>query len=75
MLIYKNKIYVKPVEYKLVEVKVDKQGEGFDIKPIGKLMEITAEELKETREISVQEAYEHQHKSTKSQLKKLLDQE
>ena len=75
MLIYKNKIYVKPVEYKLVEVKVDKQGEEFDVKPIGKLIEMTPEELKRTREISVKEAYELQHKSAKSQLKKLLDEE
>lgn len=62
MLIYKNKIFVKPVEYKLVEVEVEKQGEGYDVKTIGKPIEITTEELRETRDISIEEAFKFQHK-------------
>ena len=73
LYIYENKIYIKPVEYKLVEVKVEKEGEGYDVKAVGKPIELAHEELRNVRDVSIEEAYEMQHKASSSKKKSFLD--
>lgn len=77
LYLYKNKIYIKPMEYKFVEVKIDKKGEGYDINPVGSPIELSVEEMKNAIKVSLQEAFDKQNvktsKSTKGGLGKFLD--
>lgn len=77
LYLYKNKIYIKPMEYKFVEVKIDKDGDNYDIEPIGKMIEMTENEMKQAIKVSTEEAYKKQNakpsKSSKGGLSKFLD--
>ena len=60
---YGNKVYVRPFANKLVEVKVEKNGSEYDVKPTTEKLEITNEVNEGLYSITLEEAYDIQHKS------------
>lgn len=70
LYIFKNKIYVKPFDNKIVEVAITKRNNEYDVKAIKAPMELNDELLKEVANISLEEAYKFQNKEEK---RKILD--
>lgn len=62
---YNGKIYVKPLVNKIVEVKISKKNDEYDVQPTDKVIYITEEIRKAWTQVTKQEAYEIQ-KSIKS---------
>lgn len=58
LYIYENKIYVKPFSNKIVEVKISKKNNEFDLKPTKNIIEITEKVKSKMSEVSLEKAYE-----------------
>ena len=61
LYVYKGKIYVRPFDNKLVEVKVLKKGQTYDVKATDKTLEINDEIKSKLASISLEEAYKMQN--------------
>lgn len=59
---YENKVYIKPFADKLVEVKVTKRGNEYNIEPSNKKIIITSKIAGELYSIPIEEAYKMQNK-------------
>lgn len=57
-----GKIYVKPFSSRLVEIKISKDGNNYDVKATGKTMEITSEIRNKLTEVALKDAYDKTHK-------------
>lgn len=57
-----GKIYVKPFSSKLIEVKVSKDGNKYDVKATDKIVEITPEIKRKLTEVTLKDAYDKTHK-------------
>lgn len=60
---YNRKIYIKPFSNKIIEVKVEKRGNEYNVKPIKQIVELTAEIRKNLVEITLEEAYKRSNKA------------
>lgn len=65
LYIFENKIYVKPFDSKVVEVSVNKKDNEYNVKAIGKPVELNSMQLRSLIEIDLEEAYKHQNKGNK----------
>jgi hypothetical protein len=63
---YDRKIYIKPLVNKIVEVKVEKKGNDYDIKPTEEVTYLTDKIKKWMVSITPKQAYEVQAKSMKN---------
>lgn len=63
LYIYENRIYVKPVENKLVEVTVTKRGNEYNVEATRRKLEITENIKEKLRSISLEEAYKKLNRS------------
>ena len=62
---YNNKVYIKPFADKLIEVKITKKGNEYDVKPISnKKVVITAEVSEAMYSVPIETAYEMQNKNS-----------
>lgn len=62
LYIFDGKIYVKPFENKVVEVKVSKKGNEYDVKATGTPVELKPQEMQKLSSISLEEAFKIQGK-------------
>lgn len=65
LYLYDNKTYIKPVEYKLIEVKVSKKSGEYSVETLDAILEMTDEIRNKITEISLEDAYKMQNKSSK----------
>lgn len=65
LYIFKEKIYVKPFDNKIVEVSISKKGDEYDVKAIESPVELNSKELSELVNITLEEAYKLQNKESK----------
>ena len=65
LYVFKQRIYVKPFDNKIVEVSVTKTGDEYDVKAIKSPLELNSKELKELASITLEEAYKLQNKESK----------
>ena len=70
LYLFHDKIYIKPFSTSIVEVKVDKDKNGYDVKPLKSPLEVTPEQLKELVDITIDEAYKYQTKIKEPKEKK-----
>ena len=63
---YDGKTYIKPLVNKIVEVKVEKNGNDYDIKPTEGVTYLTDKIKKELVSITPKQAYERQTKLMKN---------
>lgn len=61
LYIYKGKIYVKPFDNKLVEVKVSKKGNEYNVEATEKKVEINNQVRSDMISITLEEAYKIQN--------------
>ena len=61
---YNDKIYIKPFGDKLVEVRIVKKGNEFDVKPTDKIVVITPKVNENLYSVELKEAYNMQNKTT-----------
>lgn len=61
----REKIFIKPLDNKVSEVKITKKGKEYDIKPIGTLKELSPKELKGLISLNLEKAYELQNGKVK----------
>ena len=66
LYLYDNKIYIKPVEYKLIEVKISKKSNEYNVEPTKKTIEMTAEIRDKMSQITLENAYKMQNKTSKA---------
>ena len=62
---YNGKIYVKPFSNKIVEVKIDKIGNEFDVQPTNKDVYLTPEIQKDMVQVTLEQAYNKYGKPNK----------
>lgn len=63
LYIYDGKIYIKPLENILVEVNVTKKGNEYNVVPTEKKVELDDKIRNSLFYITLEKAYEMQHKS------------
>lgn len=63
---YNDKIYVKPLVNKIVEVNITKKGDEYDIQPNKDFTYITPDIKKKMIEITVEDAYKMKNKAKSS---------
>lgn len=63
---FRDKIYVKPFDSKIVEVTVTKDENGYDVKALKAPLELTSSQLKELSSITLEDAYKYQNKGNKT---------
>lgn len=63
---YKDKVYVKPFENKIIEVEVKKDGNEYDVQATQRSVEINRNDLSELYSITIEEAYKIQNKNGNS---------
>ena len=70
LYVFNDKIYIKPFHNKLVEVKIEKDKDEYNVITTNKNISLTSTaQLKELSQITLEEAYEHQGKSKKTKAK------
>ena len=67
---YNKKFYVKPFSNKIVEVKVEKINNEFDVQPTNKEVYLTPEIQKEMIQVTIEEAFEKSAKISKNSIDK-----
>lgn len=65
LYIYEGKIYVKPFDYKMIEVLVTKTGNEYNVEATEKEVEITNKVSENLYSITVEKAYEIQNSGNK----------
>lgn len=65
LYIYEGKIYVKPFDYKMIEVLVTKIGNEYNVEATEKEVEITNKVNENLYSITVEKAYEIQNSGNK----------
>jgi hypothetical protein len=66
LYVYEGKVYIRPFDYKMVEVKVSKKGNEYNVEATEKEVELNQEIRNKTFEITIEKAYEMQNKGNKS---------
>lgn len=61
LYVYNGKVYVRPFDNKLVEVKISKKGQEYDVKATEKTLEINDEIKSKLVSISLEDAYKMQN--------------
>lgn len=72
LYIYEGKVYVRPFDSKLVEVKISKKGDEYDVTATEKTLEINESIRNALSEVIIEDAYNFQNKS-KNKLTKDFD--
>lgn len=72
LYIYDGKVYVRPFDSKLVEVKILKKGDEYDVTATEKTLEINESIRNALSEVIIEDAYNFQNKS-KNKLTKDFD--
>lgn len=57
---YENKVYIKPFKEKIVEVKVTKKGDEYNVEPLNKTVIITPKISEKIHSITIEKAYKLQ---------------
>ena len=61
LYIYEGKIYIRPLENKLVEVNITKKGNEYDVEPTERKVEIEEKIKNNLYSITLEKAYEMQN--------------
>ena len=70
LYIYMDKIYVRPFDNRLVEVKISKKGDEYNVEATEKTVEINNDVRSQMFSIALEEAYKVQNKSGKEKTSK-----
>ena len=70
LYIFKDKIYVKPFDNKIVEVSITKENGEYNVKAIKAPLELNDELMKQVSSITLEDAYKFQNKE---ETKKILN--
>lgn len=66
LYMFRDKIYVKPFDNKIVEVSITKKNNEYDVKAEKSPLELTSKELKELVSITLENAYKYLHKENRN---------
>ena len=66
LYVFNDKIYIKPFHNKLVEVKIEKDKDEYNVITTNKNISLTSTaQLKELSQLTLEEAYKYQNKEKK----------